>query len=145
MLQPMCDDTTILVTFRAFRGYPICQGPLDQSGLGSSHATTTHSWHHNQHNHGCHWQKRPPSTPREVLRSMTTRPMDGGQPPEQTDIIFGGGLRLCMALKALLCSSNDELPQPYYCPVGPRWAGHTRTQSNPRLFLSRLRNRVHPC
>ena len=24
----------------AFRGYPICRGPLDQSGLGSSHTTT---------------------------------------------------------------------------------------------------------
>jgi hypothetical protein len=25
---------------RAFRRYPICRGPLDQSGLSSSHATT---------------------------------------------------------------------------------------------------------
>ncbi len=25
---------------RAFRRYPICWGPLDHSGLGSSHATT---------------------------------------------------------------------------------------------------------
>jgi hypothetical protein len=25
---------------RAFRRYPICQGPLDQSGSGSGHATT---------------------------------------------------------------------------------------------------------
>jgi hypothetical protein len=25
---------------RAFRQYPICWGPLDQSGLGSGHATT---------------------------------------------------------------------------------------------------------
>ncbi len=25
---------------KAFRQYPICQGPLDQSGLGSGHTTT---------------------------------------------------------------------------------------------------------
>jgi hypothetical protein len=32
------------------------------------------------------------------------------QPPELVNVIFGG-LRVCMVLKALLCSGDDELPQ----------------------------------
>ena len=36
--------------------------------------------------------------------------MDSLQPPELADGIFGG-LRVCMTLKALLCSGDDELPQ----------------------------------
>ncbi len=36
--------------------------------------------------------------------------MDGWQPLQQANI-FWGGLMVCMALKALLCSGNDELPQ----------------------------------
>ncbi len=36
--------------------------------------------------------------------------MDSLQPPELADVILGG-LRVCMALKALLCSSDDEPPQ----------------------------------
>ncbi len=34
----------------------------------------------------------------------------GNNPPSKR-MYFGGGLRVCMALKALLCSGNDELPQ----------------------------------
>jgi hypothetical protein len=34
----------------------------------------------------------------------------GDNPPSKR-MYFWGGLRVCMALKALLCSSNDELPQ----------------------------------
>ena len=36
--------------------------------------------------------------------------MDGWQPPKLADV-FWGGLRVCMAFKALLCSGDDELPQ----------------------------------
>ncbi len=36
--------------------------------------------------------------------------MDGWQPPKLADV-FLGGLRVCMALKGLLCSGDDELPQ----------------------------------
>ncbi len=39
--------------------------------------------------HGRHWQKYPPSTPHEALRPVPTRQMDGQQPPEEADIIFG--------------------------------------------------------
>jgi hypothetical protein len=30
----------VLTMTRAFRRYPLCRGPLDQSGLGSGHAPT---------------------------------------------------------------------------------------------------------
>ncbi len=39
--------------------------------------------------------------------------MDGWQPPELVDVILGG-LRMWMALKGLLCSNNDALPQ-HWC------------------------------
>ncbi len=44
MLWPIYDDTTVLVTFRAFQWYPICQAPLDQSGSGSGLATIIVTW-----------------------------------------------------------------------------------------------------
>ncbi len=71
---------------------------LDQSGLGSSHPTPTHNWHHNCHNHGCRWQKWPPNAPHEALRSVLMHQMDGWQTSKLVDIIWGG-LRVCMALK----------------------------------------------
>ncbi len=37
--------------------------------------------------------------------------MDGRQPSKHVDVFFRGGVRVCMALKALLCSGNDALPQ----------------------------------
>ncbi len=55
-------------------------------------------------------QKWPPSAPHEALRSAPTLRMDGWQPPKLVDI-FWGGLRVCMALKVLLCSGDDESPQ----------------------------------
>jgi hypothetical protein len=40
MFSPHSNVLIILATTRAFWRYLICQGPLDYSGLGSSHATT---------------------------------------------------------------------------------------------------------
>ncbi len=75
----------------------------------SSHSTK-HNWHHNHHNHGRHQQKWPPSAPHEALRSMPTLWMDGRQPPS-LQMYFFRGLRVCMALKGLLCSGDDAAPQ----------------------------------
>ncbi len=71
---------------------------------------TKHNSRHNHHNHGCRRQKWPPSIPHEALRSTLTLRMNRLQPPKFADVILGG-LRVCMALKALLCSGDDELPQ----------------------------------
>jgi hypothetical protein len=38
--QPQYNVRIILTMTRAFWQYPICRGPLDQSGLGSGHHTT---------------------------------------------------------------------------------------------------------
>ncbi len=40
MFSPHHNVLIILAMTRAFRQYPICWGPLDQSGLGSGHDTT---------------------------------------------------------------------------------------------------------
>jgi hypothetical protein len=40
MVRPQYDLLIVLAMTRAFQKYPICWGPLDQSGLGSGHATT---------------------------------------------------------------------------------------------------------
>jgi hypothetical protein len=40
-------------------------------------------------NHGRRWQKWPPNTPHEALRTAPTRLMDGQQPPKQADIFLG--------------------------------------------------------
>jgi hypothetical protein len=40
MFSPHFNALIILAMTRAFRQYPICRGPLDQSGLGSGHTTT---------------------------------------------------------------------------------------------------------
>ncbi len=45
-----------------------------------------------------------PCTPRRCVEWM------GDNPPSKR-LYFGGGLRVRMALKVLLCSGNDELPQ----------------------------------
>ncbi len=45
-----------------------------------------------------------PSTPRGCHKWM------GNNPPSKR-MYFWGGVRVCMALKVLLCSSNDESPQ----------------------------------
>jgi hypothetical protein len=68
---------------------------------------TKHNWRHNRHNHGRRRQKWPPSTPHEALRSALMLRMHSLQPTKLADVIFWG-LRVCMALKALLCSSDDE-------------------------------------
>jgi hypothetical protein len=39
-LQLSCSKCIVLALTRAFWRYPICRGPLDQSGLGSGHPTT---------------------------------------------------------------------------------------------------------
>ncbi len=71
---------------------------------------TKHTWCHNRHNLGCHQQKWPLSAPHEALHFAPTLQMNRLQLPEIAGVILGG-LRVCMALKALLCSGNDELPQ----------------------------------
>jgi hypothetical protein len=63
--------------------------PLDQSGLGSSHATTKHNRHYNHHNHGRRRWKWLPSAAHEALHSTLTCQMDGWQPPRQAGIILG--------------------------------------------------------
>jgi hypothetical protein len=45
-----------------------------------------------------------PSAPRQCHKWM-------GTTPQASRCIFGGGLSVCMALKVLLCSGVDELPQ----------------------------------
>jgi hypothetical protein len=45
-----------------------------------------------------------PGAPRRCVKWM-------GDNPPSLYMYFGGGLRVCMALKALLCSSNDASPQ----------------------------------
>ncbi len=37
--------------------------------------------------------------------------INGQQPSKLADVFLGGGLTVCMALKVLLCSGNDALPQ----------------------------------
>jgi hypothetical protein len=71
---------------------------------------TKHNWHHNRHNHCRRRRKWPPSAPHEALCSTPTLQMKCLQPSELAGVIFGG-LRVCMTLKALLCSGDDELPQ----------------------------------
>ncbi len=71
---------------------------------------TKHNWHHNHHNHGRRWQKWPPSIPHEALCSAPMLWMAGWQPPKLADVFFEG-LRVCMALEALLCSGNNASPQ----------------------------------
>ncbi len=75
-----------------------------------SSLSTEHNRHHTHNNHGRHRREWPPSAPHEALRSPPTHWMDGRQPSKLADV-FWGGLRVCMPLKALLCSSNDALQQ----------------------------------
>ncbi len=56
---------------------------------------TKHNWHHNRHNHGRPRRKWPPSAPHEALRSAPTIRMNGLQPPELADVIFGGVEGVC--------------------------------------------------
>ncbi len=71
---------------------------------------TKHNWRHNRHNHGSIRRKWPPRAPHEASRSAPMHRIDGWQPPELAELFFGG-LRVFMALKALLCSGDDESPQ----------------------------------
>jgi hypothetical protein len=67
--------------------------------------------HNHHHNHGQCRQKWPPNAPNEASSSPARMPcMDGRQPPKQAVIILGG-VRGCMAIKALLFSGNDQSPQ----------------------------------
>jgi hypothetical protein len=134
---------------RAFRRYPICWGPLDQSDSGSGHATywvwamlqlairelqyvlqdifinkiikknsvfiaffsslsTNHNWHHTAMaatgRNGPLAPHMRPCTPHRHIEWM-----DKKNPSKLMHVL--GELRVCMALKALLCSGNDESPQ----------------------------------
>ena len=63
-----------------------------------------------RHNHGCCRQKWPPNTPNEASSPVRKHWTDGWQLPEQANMTCGeaGG---CMAIKALLYSSDDASPQ----------------------------------
>ncbi len=56
-----------------------------------------------------------------------------GDNPPSKQMYFGGGLRVCMALKALLCSGDDELPQ--------HWSGlrAIHTLNSPKNYTCLLR------
>ncbi len=75
-----------------------------------SSLSTKHNGCHNRHSHGRCRQKWPHIPPHEALRSAPMHQMNGQQPSKLADY-FGGELRVCMALKALLCSGDDALPQ----------------------------------
>jgi hypothetical protein len=54
----------------------------------------------------------PLTAPNEASSPTTRRRTDGRQPPEQAVInLILGGVRGCMAIKALLCSGDDASPQ----------------------------------
>jgi hypothetical protein len=60
--------------------------------------------------HGLRQQKWPPSAPCKTFCSVPTPRMDGQQPLEQADIIFGA-VGVCMALKTLQFCGNASLPE----------------------------------
>jgi hypothetical protein len=83
-----------------------------------------------QHNHSRPWlrrQKWPPSAPHEALRSNPMRRMDGQQPPEQDDIIFGavegvyGPQNTSMLWQCIIAGTKERLE------------GHTHPQSSPKI------------
>ncbi len=139
----------------AFWRYPICQGPLDQNGSGSGHATT---WARATLELAIYEQKyvlqyivinklfankqlilvfflfsvalAQDTTGDTTATTMATAGKNGPLAPHMRPwaprqrfkwmddnplslwmYLGGGGLRVCMALKVLLCSVNDELPQ----------------------------------
>ena len=94
-----------LLETRAFWRYSICHGSTRSKWFVLRKATNTHN---NCHNHGCCRRKWPPNNSNEASSLTMTCQMDGQQPPEQADIIWGE-VRGCMALKALLCSRDDAL------------------------------------
>jgi hypothetical protein len=145
----------VLVMTRAFRQYPICRCPFDQSGLGSSHATT---WARATLQLGIYelqyvlqymvineifankqlilvflflFSVALAQNTTGITTATTMAAAGGNGPlaphmrpcaprrcfellddnPPSKQMYFLGGLRVCMALKALLCSGNDESPQ----------------------------------
>jgi hypothetical protein len=60
--------------------------------------------------HGRRWQKWPPIAPHETFRSASMRRMDGRQPLEQADVIFGA-VGVCMALKTLRFCGDASSPE----------------------------------
>ncbi len=93
----------VLLEMRAFQQYTIS----GKKWFLLRYATKTHNHHHN---HDQRRRKWPPTAPNEASSPTTTQRMDVRQPPEQVVIILGG-VRGCMALKALLCSGDDASPQ----------------------------------
>ena len=92
---------------RAFQQYPICLVRREKSGSCSG---TLQNTHNHRHNHGQRRWKWPLNAPNEASSPATMRCTDGRQPPEQAVIILGG-VRGCMAIKALPCSGNDASSQ----------------------------------
>jgi hypothetical protein len=60
--------------------------------------------------HGYCRQKWPSSAPHETFRSAPTHRMDGRQPLEQADIIFGA-VGVCIALKTLRFCGDASWPE----------------------------------
>ncbi len=98
-----------------------------------SSLSTKHNARHKCHNHGRRRQKLPPSAPHEALHSTPTQQMDGQQPSKLADVFGGGRLRVCMALKVLLCSGDDALSQ--------RWSvlRTIHTLNSPKNYIRLLR------
>ena len=71
---------------------------------------TLQNTHNHRHNHGQRQQKWPPNAPNEASSPAKRRCTDGQQSPERAVILLGG-VRGCMAIKALICSGNDASPQ----------------------------------
>ena len=71
--------------------------------------STQHNWRHNRHNHGRRWRKCPPPHMRYCAQRRHVEWM--GDDPPSLRMYFFGGLRVFMALKALLCSGDDASPQ----------------------------------
>jgi hypothetical protein len=154
MLSPHYNVSIILAMTGAFRRYPICRGPLNQSGLGSGHATnwawatilainelqyflqyivinnffgnhqlilvflflfsvalaqnttgvTTTTTMAAASGNGPLAPHMRPCTPADASNGWAITPRACG-------CILRGGVRVFMALKALLCSGDDESPQ----------------------------------
>ncbi len=86
------------------------QHAMVQPNKSGSCSGTLQNTHNHRHNHGQRRRKWPPNAPNEASSPATTHFTDGGQPPKQAVIIFGG-VRGCMAIKALHFSGNDTSPQ----------------------------------
>ena len=64
---------------------------------------------HNSQDHGLRRRKSAPRVPQEAFRPAPMRRTVWGQPPEQANMLFCGGIEL-MALKMLVCYGDASSP-----------------------------------